>query len=167
MFLLLLLFCDDDDDADFAIVTDEEEDDNFAIVVVFNVVLLTLPLLSPFCVNRVLFSFDAIGVVMVVTDNILFSYLFIYVRVCVSCVRYACEDIKNWWMRWTDGRKRSKKTKKRGKETTNREEKIRARERQHTFINISTTTTKKKKNVYEENSGGIVRNNSAVSALCF
>jgi hypothetical protein len=82
MFLLLLL-CDDDDvdDADFAIVTDDEEDDNFAIVVVFNVVLLTLPLLSPFCVNRVLFSFDAIGVVMVVTDNILFSYLFMRVRV--------------------------------------------------------------------------------------
>ena len=86
MFLLLLLLCDDDDDdADFAIVTDEEEDDNFAIVVVFNVVLLTLPLLSPFCVNRVLFSFDAIvGVVMVVTDNILFSYLFM--RVCVCCL---------------------------------------------------------------------------------
>ena len=86
MFLLLLL-CDDDDvdDADFAIVTDDEEDDNFAIVVVFNVVLLTLPLLSPFCVNRVLFSFDAIvGVVMVVTDNILFSYLFM--RVCVCCL---------------------------------------------------------------------------------
>ena len=79
MFLLLLLFCDDDD---FAIVTDEEEDDNFAIVVVFNVVLLTLPLLSPFCVNRVLFSFDAIGVVMVVTDNILVSYLFMRVRKC-------------------------------------------------------------------------------------
>ena len=81
--LLLLLFCDDDDDddVDFAIVTDEEEDDNFAIVVVFNVVLLTLPLLSPFCVNRVLFSFDAIGVVMVVTDNILFSYLFMRERV--------------------------------------------------------------------------------------
>ena len=79
MFLLLLL-CDDDDD--FAIVTDdEEEEDNFAIVLVFNVVLLTLPLLSPFCVNRVLFSFDAIGVVMVVTDNILFSYLFMRVRV--------------------------------------------------------------------------------------
>ena len=88
MFLLLLLLCDDDDDddADFAIVTDEEEEDNFAIVVVvFNVVLLTLPLLSPFCVNRVLFSFDAIvGVVMVVTDNILFSYLFM--RVCVCCL---------------------------------------------------------------------------------
>ncbi len=84
--LLLLLFCDDEnDDDDFAIVTDEEEDDNFAIVVVFNVVLLTLPLLSPFCVNRVLFSFDAIvGVVMVVTDNILFSYLFM--RVCVCCL---------------------------------------------------------------------------------
>ena len=82
MFLLLLLCDDDDDDADFAIVTDEEEEDNFAIVVVvFNVVLLTLPLLSPFCVNRVLFSFDAIGVVMVVTDNILFSYLFMRVRV--------------------------------------------------------------------------------------
>jgi len=85
MFLLLLLLCDDDDDADFAIVTDDEEEDNFAIVVVvFNVVLLTLPLLSPFCVNRVLFSFDAIGVVMVVTDNILFSYLFM--RVCVCCL---------------------------------------------------------------------------------
>ena len=85
MFLLLLLCDDDDDDADFAIVTDDEEDDNFAIVVVFNVVLLTLPLLSPFCVNRVLFSFDAIvGVVMVVTDNILFSYLFM--RVCVCCL---------------------------------------------------------------------------------
>ena len=82
MFLLLLLCDDDDADADFAIVTDDEEDDNFAIVVVFNVVLLTLPLLSPFCVNRVLFSFDAIvGVVMVVTDNILFSYLFMRVRV--------------------------------------------------------------------------------------
>ena len=83
MFLLLLL-CDDDDvdDADFAIVTDDEEDDNFAIVVVFNVVLLTLPLLSPFCVNRVLFSFDAIGVVMVVTDNILVSYLLMRVRTC-------------------------------------------------------------------------------------
>lgn len=78
--MFLLLLCDDDDDDDFAIVTDEE-DDNFAIVVVFNVVLLTLPLLSPFCVNRVLFSFDAIGVVMVVTDNILFSYLFMRVRV--------------------------------------------------------------------------------------
>ena len=85
MFLLLLLCDDDEDDADFAIVTDEEEEDNFAIVVVvFNVVLLTLPLLSPFCVNRVLFSFDAIGVVMVVTDNILFSYLFM--RVCVCCL---------------------------------------------------------------------------------
>ena len=85
MFLLLLLCDDDDDDADFAIVTDDEEEDNFAIVVVvFNVVLLTLPLLSPFCVNRVLFSFDAIGVVMVVTDNILFSYLFM--RVCVCCL---------------------------------------------------------------------------------
>ena len=80
LLLLLLLLCDDDDD--FAIVTDdEEEEDNFAIVLVFNVVLLTLPLLSPFCVNRVLFSFDAIGVVMVVTDNILFSYLFMRVRV--------------------------------------------------------------------------------------
>jgi hypothetical protein len=44
-----------------------------------------LPLLSPFCVNRVLFSFDAIGVLlMVVTDNMLmFSYLFIYACVCV------------------------------------------------------------------------------------
>jgi hypothetical protein len=41
-----------------------------------------LPLLSPFCVNRVLFSFDAIGVVMVVTDNILVSYLFMRVRKC-------------------------------------------------------------------------------------
>lgn len=83
MFSLLLL-CDDDD---FAIVTDEEEDDNFAIVVVFNVVLLTLPLLSPFCVNRVLFSFDgAIGVMlMVVTDNMLmFSCLFM--RACVYFV---------------------------------------------------------------------------------
>ena len=89
--LLLLLLCDDDDDADFAIVTDEEEDDNFAIVVVFNVVLLTLPLLSPFCVNRVLFSFDAIGVVMVVTDNILFSYLFMRVRVLF---RYVCVCVK-------------------------------------------------------------------------
>jgi hypothetical protein len=82
LLLLLLLFCDENDDDDFAIVTDEEEDDNFAIVVVFNVVLLTLPLLSPFCVNRVLFSFDAIGVVMVVTDNILVSYLFMRVRKC-------------------------------------------------------------------------------------
>ena len=85
--LLLLLLCDDD----FAIVTDEEEDDNFAIVVVFNVVLLTLPLLSPFCVNRVLFSFDAIGVVMVVTDNILVSYLFMRVRVLF---RYVCVCVK-------------------------------------------------------------------------
>jgi len=82
LLLLLLLFCDENDDDDFAIVTDDEEDDNFAIVVVFNVVLLTLPLLSPFCVNRVLFSFDAIGVVMVVTDNILVSYLFMRVRKC-------------------------------------------------------------------------------------
>jgi hypothetical protein len=41
-----------------------------------------LPLLSPFCVNRVLFSFDAIGVVMVVTDNILVSYLLMRVRTC-------------------------------------------------------------------------------------
>jgi len=89
--LLLLLLCDDDDDADFAIVTDEEEDDNFAIVVVFNVVLLTLPLLSPFCVNRVLFSFDAIGVVMVVTDNILVSYLLMRVRVLF---RYVCMCVK-------------------------------------------------------------------------
>ena len=87
MFLLLLLR----DDDDFAIVTDDEEDDNFAIVVVFNVVLLTLPLLSPFCVNRVLFSFDAIGAVMVVTDNILFSYLFMRVRVLF---RYVCVCVK-------------------------------------------------------------------------
>ena len=101
MFLLLLL-CDDDDvdDADFAIVTDDEEDDNFAIVVVFNVVLLTLPLLSPFCVNRVLFSFDAIGVVMVVTDNILVSYLLMRVRKCCLDVRVrVCEDISPSWVR--------------------------------------------------------------------
>ena len=121
MFLLLLL-CDDDDDDDdddFAIVTDEEEDDNFAIVVVFNVVLLTLPLLSPFCVNRVLFSFDAIGVVMVVTDNILVSYLLMRVRKCCldMCVcvcvkisrRPGCE--RNWRSRWT-AEKEAKKTKK-------------------------------------------------------
>ena len=100
MFSLLLL-CDDDD---FAIVTDEEEDDNFAIVVVFNVVLLTLPLLSPFCVNRVLFSFDAIGVVMVVTDNILVSYLLTRVRtccldVCVCVCVCVCEDISPSWVR--------------------------------------------------------------------
>jgi hypothetical protein len=50
-----------------------------------------LPLLSPFCVNRVLFSFDAIGVVMVVTDNILFSYLFMRVRVLFR--EWVCEDI--------------------------------------------------------------------------
>ena len=103
MFLLLLL-CDDDDvdDADFAIVTDDEEDDNFAIVVVFNVVLLTLPLLSPFCVNRVLFSFDAIGVVMVVTDNILVSYLLTRVRTCcldVCVCVCVCEDISPSWVR--------------------------------------------------------------------
>ena len=81
MFSLLLL-CDDDD---FAIVTDEEEDDNFAIVVVFNVVLLTLPLLdgSPFCVNRA-FSVVIWVMLMVVTDNMLmFSCLFIYACVCV------------------------------------------------------------------------------------
>ena len=98
MFSLLLL-CDDDD---FAIVTDEEEDDNFAIVVVFNVVLLTLPLLSPFCVNRVLFSFDAIGVVMVVTDNILVSYLLTRVRTCcldVCVCVCVCEDISPSWVR--------------------------------------------------------------------
>ena len=101
MFLLLLLFCDDDDDDDFAIVTDDdEEEDNFAIVLVFNVVLLTLPLLSPFCVNRVLFSFDAIGVVMVVTDNILVSYLLMRVRKCCldMCV-CVCEDISPSWVR--------------------------------------------------------------------
>ena len=101
--LLLLLFCDDEnDDDDFAIVTDEEEDDNFAIVVVFNVVLLTLPLLSPFCVNRVLFSFDAIGVVMVVTDNILVSYLLTRVRTCcldVCVCVCVCEDISPSWVR--------------------------------------------------------------------
>ena len=129
MFLLLLLLCDDDD---FAIVTDEEEDDNFAIVVVFNVVLLTLPLLSPFCVNRVLFSFDAIGVVMVVTDNILVSYLFMRVRKCLFryvCV-CVCEDIsKSPGVREIGGRdgllkKKQKKQKtKRGKETTNPEKK--------------------------------------------
>ena len=96
LLLLLLLFCDEnDDDVDFAIVTAEEEDDNVAFVVVFNVVLLTLPLLSPFCVNRVLFSFDAIGVVMVVTDNILVSYLLMRVRTCCldMCVLCVCEDI--------------------------------------------------------------------------
>ena len=173
MFLLLLLFCDDDDDDDFAIVTDEEEDDNFAIVVVFNVVLLTLPLLSPFCVNRVLFSFDAIGVVMVVTDNILVSYLLMRVRKCCldMCVcvcvkisrRPGCE--RNWRSRWTAEKEAKKKQKKRGKETTNQRRKNTRRERQHTFNTISTTDTKK--NVYEENSGGIARNNSAVSALCF
>lgn len=166
--LLLLLFCDenDDDDDDFAIVTDEEEDDNFAIVVVFNVVLLTLPLLSPFCVNRVLFSFDAIGVVMVVTDNILVSYLFMRVR--------KCEDIsKSPGVREIGGRdgllkKKQKKQKKRARERNHKPEKKKytQRERQHTFNTISTTDTKK--NVYEENSGGIARrNNSAVSALCF
>ena len=129
MFLLLLLFCDDDDDDDFAIVTDEEEDDNFAIVVVFNVVLLTLPLLSPFCVNRVLFSFDAIGVVMVVTDNILVSYLLMRVRVLF---RYVCVCVKisrRPGAREIGGRdgllkKKQKKQKtKRGKETTNPEKK--------------------------------------------
>lgn len=81
--MFLLLLCDDDD---FAIVTDEEEDDNFAIVVVFNVVLLTLPLLSPFCVNRVLFSVVIGVMLMVVADNILmFSYL-LCVRVCMCIV---------------------------------------------------------------------------------
>ena len=102
LLLLLLLFCDENDDDDFAIVTDEEEDDNFAIVVVFNVVLLTLPLLSPFCVNRVLFSFDAIGVVMVVTDNILVSYLLMRVRTCcldVCVCVCVCEDISPSWVR--------------------------------------------------------------------
>ena len=70
-----------------------------------------------------------------------------------------CEDIsKSPGAREIGGRdgllkKKQKKQKKRGKETTNREEKIHARERQHTFNTISTTDTKK--NVYEENSGGI------------
>ena len=84
-----------------------------------------------------------------------------------------CEDIskspgaeRNWRSRWT-AEKEAKKTKKNeGKKQQTREEKIHARERQHTFNTISTTDTKK--NVYEENSGGIARrNNSAVSALCF
>ena len=86
--MFLLLLCDDDDD--FAIVTDEEEDDNFAIVVVFNVVLLTLPLLdgSPFCVNRA-FSVVIGVMLMVVTDNILmFSYL-LFMRACV-CFVFCC-----------------------------------------------------------------------------
>ena len=89
MFSLLLL-CDDDD---FAIVTDEEEDDNFAIVVVFNVVLLTLPLLdgSPFCVNRA-FSVVIWVMLMVVTDNMLmFSCLFIYLCVCVFRILLCCK----------------------------------------------------------------------------
>ena len=126
--------------------------------------------------NRVLFSFDAIGVVMVVTDNILVSYLFMRVRKCCLDV-CVCEDIskspgceRNWRSRWT-AEKEAKKTKKTRKETTNQRRKNTPRERQHTFNTISTTDTKKKKkkkNVYEENSGGIARrNNSAVSALCF
>ena len=138
MFLLLLLLCDDDD---FAIVTDEEEDDNFAIVVVFNVVLLTLPLLSPFCVNRVLFSFDAIGVVMVVTDNILVSYLFMRVRKCCLDV-CVCEDIskspgceRNWRSRWT-AEKGSKKNKKNEgkKQQTEKKKYARERERERHFL---------------------------------
>ena len=84
-----------------------------------------------------------------------------------------CEDIsKSPGVREIGGRdgllkKKQKKQKKRGERNNKpREEKIHARERQHTFNTISTTDTKK--NVYEENSGGIARrNNSAVSALCF
>ena len=139
--LLLLLFCDDEnDDDDFAIVTDEEEDDNFAIVVVFNVVLLTLPLLSPFCVNRVLFSFDAIGVVMVVTDNILVSYLLMRVRKCCldMCVcvcvkisrRPGCE--RNWRSRWT-AEKEAKKTKK-TRERNHKPEKKKYTQRETTYF---------------------------------
>ena len=141
MFLLLLLFCDDDDDDDFAIVTDEEEDDNFAIVVVFNVVLLTLPLLSPFCVNRVLFSFDAIGVVMVVTDNILVSYLLMRVRKCCldMCVcvcvkisrRPGCE--RNWRSRWT-AEKGAKKTKKTSSGKKQQTEKKKYTQRETTYF---------------------------------
>lgn len=56
-------------------------------------------------------------------------------RACVyvyRVFRYVCEDIKNWWMRWTE--KEAKKQKKRGKET-NREEKIHAeRERETTHF---------------------------------
>ena len=143
MFLLLLLLCDDDDDADFAIVTDEEEDDNFAIVVVFNVVLLTLPLLSPFCVNRVLFSFDAIGVLlMVVTDNMLmFSYLFMracvcFVFCCVLCkIRVFCGpcDIFGSFSTTNFLVKKQKKTRKEACQLL-LEEKIRARERERHFL---------------------------------